>query len=72
MKKAIFLALLLAGCQTTEERLAADDRQCQSYGVAIGSPPYVECRMRLDKQHSQAQIVNSLSPGSFLLGNISR
>ena len=47
---AILSAFLLAGCQTTEERLAAataDDAQCKSYGIEPSDPAYVECRRNL-------------------------
>lgn len=52
MKNAVLLALLLAGCQTTEDRLASDDRQCQSYGAKIGSPVYVQCRISVDQERN--------------------
>jgi hypothetical protein len=58
----VVCGLQLGGCMTAQERVAADDRQCQSYGVAPGSPGYVECRMRLDQQHANARLVNSTSP----------
>jgi hypothetical protein len=46
----ILFGFLLAGCQTTEERLAAaaaDDAQCKSYGIEPSDPAYVECRTNL-------------------------
>jgi len=58
MKLAILLALLLAGCQTTEERLAADaadDAQCKSYGIEPGDPAYVQCRTNLDNNHAEVE-----------------
>jgi hypothetical protein len=67
MKRAVLLALLLAGCQTTEERLASEDATCQSYGVQPGSPGYLQCRMMKDQQHNadaarrQAAIQGALS-----------
>lgn len=72
MRCLIFLPVIgsLAGCASPADRMAADDRQCQSYGVAPGSPPYVDCRLRLDQQHANARVVNSLSPGSFILGTL--
>lgn len=63
--------LQLGGCMTTEERIAADDRQCQSYGVAAGSPGYVDCRMRLDQQHANARLVNSTSPVGLVVNSVS-
>lgn len=70
MKRAILLALMLAGCQTTEQAALKDDTQCRSYGVAPGTQPYVDCRMRLDQQRADQRQINSLSPGSFLLGTM--
>jgi len=53
MKWAIVLfALLLAGCQTTADQVAAaraDDAQCQSYGIKPNDPgPYYQCRANLE------------------------
>ena len=48
---ALAILLLLAGCQTTEERLragTADDAQCQSYGMKPSEPTYVQCRTNLE------------------------
>ena len=59
MKRAILFALLLAGCQTTNDRIALDDRQCQSYGVPIGSPGYVQCRMNLDTNRVRERAIYS-------------
>ena len=50
----IAVVLGLAGCKTAEQVQSEHDAQCQSYGVARGSPPYVECRMRLDQQRADA------------------
>jgi hypothetical protein len=50
------LAILLAGCQTTEERLraaTADDLQCQSYGMKPGEPTYAQCRTNLEIGRAQ-------------------
>jgi len=57
--------LLLVGCQTTEERVAADDKQCQTYGVQPGSPGYVQCRLQLDRQHANQRLLESTSPVGF-------
>jgi hypothetical protein len=43
----VAFAIPLGGCQTTQERVASDERRCQSYG-APGSPAYVQCRTTLD------------------------
>jgi hypothetical protein len=62
-----FLALALAGCaeiqarqqqQAYEQQQAVasnDDAQCQSYGAAPGSPQYIQCRMQIDGQRTQAR-----------------
>lgn len=70
MKKAVFLALLLSGCQTTEDRIAADDRQCQSYGVAKGSSAYVDCRKNLDAGRSNVTASERFGRSGGLVGAI--
>lgn len=72
MKKAALLALLLAGCQTTEDRVAADDATCRSYGVAPGSTPYVQCRMNLDRGRSDVKASEQIGRGGSLTGFIQR
>ena len=49
------ISILLAGCQTTEDRLAADDATCKSYGVAPGSPGYIQCRTNLDQNRANVK-----------------
>jgi hypothetical protein len=52
------IVLLLGGCQTTEERLraaAADDTQCQSYGIKPGEPEYAQCRTNLEISRAQGE-----------------
>jgi len=44
----VAFAISLGGCQTTQERVASDDRRCQSYGLSPGSQAYAQCRMSLD------------------------
>lgn len=67
MRILIFIALsaTLSGCAEYEAREQAElqaraaqiengeDRTCQSYGVAPGSPGYVQCRMSLQSQRAQ-------------------
>lgn len=72
MKKALFLALFLAGCQTTEDRIAADDRQCQSYGTKPGDPAYVQCRMNLDTNRANVKAAERFGTGNSLTGTIKR
>jgi hypothetical protein len=33
-----------------------DDRTCQSYGYALGTPGYGQCRMQLDQQRRAAAL----------------
>jgi hypothetical protein len=47
----------LSACANDSAQLAAnaqaeDDAKCRSYGVAPGSPAYVQCRMNLDNQRA--------------------
>jgi len=72
MKRAIFLALLLAGCQTTEERLAADDAQCRSYGAKPGDQAYIACRMNLDTNHANVKASERFGNSGGLVGAIQR
>lgn len=67
MKRAALLALLLAGCQTTEERIAIDDRQCRSYGAVPGSQPYMQCRMNLDTNRANIKAAEGFGGGSPLI-----
>jgi hypothetical protein len=56
MKRAILLALLVAGCGASRQQLAADDdATCQSYGTQPGSQAYVQCRMQRDGIRQQGQ-----------------
>jgi len=72
MKRAILLALLLAGCETTEERLASDDRQCQSYGTKPGDQAYIACRMNLDTNRANVKASERFGSGESLSGAIKR
>lgn len=72
MRRAILLALLLAGCQTTEERLAADDVRCQSYGLHKGDPAYAQCRMNLDTNRANVTASERFGAGGGLVGAIER
>jgi hypothetical protein len=53
---AVISLLLLGGCQTAAERMAAiqarnadaDDRQCQSFGARPGTDAYISCRTQLE------------------------
>ena len=46
---ALALALLMAGCVTTpEERHAADQAKCRSYGFTKRNDAFAECMQRID------------------------
>ncbi len=66
------LAGALAGCQTTDDRIAQDDRQCQSYGVAPGSPGYVQCRANLDTNRANVRAAQGFGTSGGLVGFIER
>jgi putative hemolysin len=66
---ALACALGLAGCQSeagdtagrrkpadnlTEKIANADDTQCKSTGLQIGTAAYADCRLRLKSLHVQA------------------
>ncbi len=72
MRPAILLALLLAGCQTTEERIAADDSQCRSYGVQPGSQAYVQCRMNIDNNRAAIKASERFGNSGGMVGWIER
>lgn len=66
MRETLFLlaaatVLLLGGCQTRDERIAAqnarDDQKCLGYGARAGSDAYVTCRSQLDAARTQAEAV---------------
>ena len=40
-----------AGYDDPNKFAAADDKQCQSYGLKPGSQPYADCRIQLSGQH---------------------
>src|SRR5438874_9657369 len=70
MKSVFLLALLVAGCQTTDERIAADDHHCRSYGVAPGSAAYVQCRGNLDTNRANVAASERFASGGGLIGRI--
>lgn len=55
-----------------DQRIAADDAQCLSYGVAKGSPDYVTCRARLDQQRSDRRAAQGFGQSGGLVGAIER
>jgi hypothetical protein len=70
MKRAALLALLLSGCQTADQRIAVDDRQCQSYGVAPGSPAYVQCRSSLNANRANVAASERFGTGGGLISRV--
>jgi hypothetical protein len=67
MQRAALLLVLvtLAGCAqydaerqanleaAARERAAADDANCRASGLQPGTPPYDDCRRRLQNQHAR-------------------
>jgi hypothetical protein len=45
---AAMLALLLSGCLTPEQRRAADEERCRSYGFTKRNDAFAECLQRID------------------------
>lgn len=68
----VLLTWALAGCVTSEQRIAQDDQQCLSYGVQKGSPEYVQCRMKLDENRSNRQAAASFGNSGGLVGFVER
>lgn len=67
--------LLLAGCQTKDDRLAAvnaeDDRTCLSYGAQKGTDAYIACRTNLATNRTSASAIRGTAPpGCTQFGNI--
>lgn len=57
---AVGLALLLAGCttMTPQERRAADEAQCRSYGFTKRNDAFAECLQRIDLDRRAARRAN--------------
>jgi hypothetical protein len=59
-------AMLLCGCMTREERIAAqnarDDQKCLSYGARPGTDAYVNCRAQLDGARTTAAAIEDAAP----------
>lgn len=75
MRRALIAAgafVALAGCQTTDERIAQDDRTCQSYGVAPGSAAYIQCRTNLDRGRADVKASERFGNSGGLVGAIER
>jgi hypothetical protein len=62
----VLVALLLAGCMTREERIAAqsakDDQKCLAYGARPGTDAYVNCRAQLDSARTTADAIEDAAP----------
>ncbi len=50
--------LVLAGCESEAERIAADNQQCLSYGFTMGTDAFAQCRLQLDLQRQQLLLQN--------------
>jgi hypothetical protein len=48
----LLAALLLAGCMSAEERIAADNDQCAAYGFTAGTDAFAQCRQQLQAQRN--------------------
>ena len=49
-------AIVLAGCGSSREELAADDHAtCASYGFKYGTQAYGECRFAMDQNRQQRE-----------------
>lgn len=69
----IVSGLALTGCMTNQDqRIAADDTQCLSYGVTKGSPDYIACRARLDQQRSDRRAAQGFGQSGGLVGALER
>ena len=55
---SILSLVLLAGCMTAEERRAADEEKCRSYGFRTRNDPFAECMQRLDLDRRAAARAN--------------
>lgn len=45
---ALALTVLLAGCMTAEQRKAADEERCRSYGFKQRNDAFAQCMQRID------------------------
>jgi hypothetical protein len=54
----IFSLIVLAGCASNEDRIAArdanDEATCQSYGLKFGTPEYAQCRQNIAARRQAA------------------
>jgi hypothetical protein len=69
------LGPVLAGCQTIEERRAAeearDDADCRSYGARRGTPDYIRCRTELRRVRAEKErtvVVRTVRPAPIIIG----
>lgn len=60
-RSALAIMVLLAGCATTtpEERRAADERECTSYGFRKGGEAFAECLLKLELDRRAARRARS-------------
>lgn len=48
----LMIATSLSGCASPQQQASIDAATCQSYGAALGTREYYECRMIKDNQHA--------------------
>ena len=80
-RKTAWLALLLAGCVTQQDRVhqvavvpqnvdAQDDATCRSYGDLPGSDAYAKCRLQLTKGRQSAAAQAAAEHAAFNRGQV--
>lgn len=63
---ALLPILLLTGCATAEQQMAADDAKCQSYGTPKGSQAYVDCRLMQEAVNQRRREDATASPAGAI------
>ena|SRR5712691_5334291 len=59
---------MLASCASPAQIAARHDGICQSYGAVPGTPPYMDCRLRLSEMEQQASFERRRAVGQALVG----
>jgi len=63
------LAVLLAACMTSEQRQAADEAKCRSYGFKKRNDAFAQCMQRIDIER-QARLRNGPYVDGFAGGGV--
>jgi len=63
------LAVLLTGCMTAEQRYAADEAKCRSYGCKKRNDAFAECMQRIDLDR-KARLRDGPYAGGFVGGGV--